>query len=340
MAIVFRRDYIAMALASPFQTFSLCPGHVNPGILEPDGFGETRNPVSFSEEIPIRLEGPFDFDEHENSLEDWEKFRVNLPANKILPLLWNMKEWEVAFSFSINLQEINASPNEENPQWTCSHVLTGKFMSFFFVRLVLSVTSEIQSTNLEPALKVDGLCDYHRINGGNVYTGEGSYVTTGQNRSTRLLPSVITSNEPGMQSPYYAFSSEVTDAQGNLSGIVEGSVESTKNFTEYGNSVTTSADSYGRMTVYRLFLKNDGTVDVLFNAKAHLQDYPGGFLGQLVSEASYSSPSVTLEPVTLTIFGEEVPAYFAFLSFPPYKTRTLYDFNFSYDVTVQEEWTY
>ena len=330
-----------MALASPFQTFSLCPGHVNPGILEPDGFGETRNPVSFSEEIPIRLGGPFGLDEYEQSLEDWEKFRVNVPANKILPLLWNMKEWEVAFSFSISLQEINDSPSEENPQWTCSHVLTGKFMRFLFVRLGLSVTSEIQSTNLEPALKVDGLCDYHRINGGNVNTGEGSYVTTGQDRSTRLLPSVITSNEPSsFDYPYYAISTEVTDGQGNLSGSVEGSVESTKTFTEYGNSVTTGADSFGRMIVYRLFLKNDGTVDVLFSAEAHLQDSTEGFLGQLVSEASYSSPSVTLEPVTLTIFGEEVPAYFAFLSFPPYDTRILESFNFSYDVTVEEEWTY
>ena len=330
-----------MALASPFQTFSLCPGHVNPGILEPDGFGETRNPVSFSEEIPIRLGGPFGFDEYENSLEDWEKFCVNLPASKILPLLWNMKEWEVAFSFSISLQAINDSPSEKNPQWTCSQVLKGKFMWFDFARLGLSVTSDIHSTNLEPALKVDGLCDYQRINGGNVNTGEGSYVTTGQDRSTRLLPSVITGNEPfSFDYSDYAIFAEVTDDQDNLSGSVEGSVEGTKTFTEYGNSVTTGADSFGRMFVYRLFLKNDGTIDVLFSAVAGLQDSINGFLGKLVSKTSYSSPSVTLEPVTLTIFGEEVPAYFAFLSFPPYDTRTLYDFNFSYDVTVQEEWTY
>ena len=330
-----------MALASPFQTFSLCPGHVNPGILEPDGFGETRNPVSFSEEIPIRLGGPFGSDEYENSLEDWEKFCVNLPANKILPLLWNMKEWEVAFSFSISLQEINPGPGrEENPLWTCSHVLTGKFVNFLFVRLGLSATSDIQSTNLEPALKVDGLCDWHRINGGHPYTGQGGQVFTGQLRGNRLLPTFYISNEPYTQYPYYAFSSEVTDAQGNLSGNAEGSVESTKTFTEYGNSVTTGADSTGRMSIYRLFLKNDGTVDVLFSAGAGLSDSSDGNGGFLVSKPSYSSPSVTLEPVTLTIFGKEVPAYFAFYSFPPYRTRTLESFNFSYDVTVQEEWTY
>jgi hypothetical protein len=329
-----------MALASPFQTFSLCPGHENPGILAIDSLGETRNPVSFSEEIPIRLGGPFGLDEYENQLEVWEKFRVNLPAKKILPLLWNMKEWEVAFNFSMTIQEINDSLSVGNPQWTCSHLLTGKFMHYFLNRIGLSATSSILSTNLEPALKVDGLCDYHDISGGNIYTGEGSQVFTGQLSGTRLLPSVNTNHEPFFsQYPYYAFSSEVMDSQGNLSGSVEGSVESTKNFTEYGNSVTEPAECSGRILVYRLFLKNDGTVDVLFNARVYLQDSSAGFVGQLVSE-TYSSPSVAFEPVTLTFFGEEVPAYVAFLSFPPFQTRTLENFNFSYDVTVEEEWTY
>jgi hypothetical protein len=96
-----------MAKASHFQTFSLCPGNVNTGILAPDDFGETPNPVSFIDDTSVPR--PID-----------RVFRINVPESKITPLLWNMKEWDVSVSFSLSI-------NYDSLSYSFSGELDGKF---------------------------------------------------------------------------------------------------------------------------------------------------------------------------------------------------------------------
>lgn len=317
-----------MALASPFQTFSLCPGHVNPGILAPDGFGETSNPVSFIDDTSVRppVHRPF---------------RINVPESKILPVLWNMKEWDVSVNFNLTI-------DYGTVRYSFSAELGGKFTHCSAGPTGSTATNNsmlLRSTNNEPALKVDGIWDQAFF-----VNGEQSYPVTEDPEDENYSPYVVPYYQEEFLLPEYdinfnlaggsssTFSVnfplvEVKDHEGNPSGNCQGSGSSDRRNIDGSGSVSgSSARCF--LFIRKLFLKGDGTVDVLCNLE--LGVFPTVYLVQYqIPPTSYS---YTYEPVTFTFLGETVSAYIAL---PILGTPiSLYDFNFSYDVTVQEEWTY
>jgi hypothetical protein len=324
-----------MALASPFQTFSLCPGHQNPGILAPDSFGGTSNPVSFIDDTSVPR--PID-----------TIFRINVPESKITPLLWNMKEWDVLVNFSLAIDFGALRCN-------FSGDLSGKFTYCNASPApggdVYSNTVYLRSTNNEPALKVDGIWDQ-----ASFIDGEQQYPVTedpeDENYSFFLLPYYqdkfllpeydMNFNSAGGSGPNFSaeFSFvEVKDHEENPSGNCQGSGSATRRRID-GSSDTSGSPARCRLSINKLFLKGDGTVDVLCSLELGM--FPSIYLVQ--NQIPPSFYSYTYEPVTFTFLGETVSAYIALPIIPGsprhlYDT-SLYDFNFSYDVTVQEEWTY
>ena len=325
MAIVFRRDYIAMALASHFQTFSLCPGHTNPGILAPDSVVVTDNPVTFIDDFEL-LD---DYFVAENF------FRINVPESKILPLIWNMKEWNVSVNCRLVTYERQAAtPEFDVPEReyirSFSGELTGKFL-FCEIREYQNFNFAA-STNKEPALKVDGWLDAINF---DLETGEKNSFDY---HGTSLLPSFHIHTkwqQEGARSTYQ----EIKDHENNNSGMFNCTTTvSYENEPDDAGYVEYHTDHRCFFYVAQLFLKGDGTVDVLCAIQLG-EEYAQGF--KLVQEAiSPNGAAYDFEPVTFTFLGESVSAFMTI----PLEGReieySLLDFDLSYDVTVQEEWTY
>ena len=317
-----------MALASPFQTFSLGPGGSLSGILGPDDYGAPSQSVSFIDDTSVPR--PID-----------RVFRINVPESKILPVLWNMKEWDVSVNFSLAIDYgllRYSFYGELGGKFTyCSAGPTGETVN--------STSVLLRSTNNEPALKVDGLWDQALF-----INGEQQYPVTedpeDENYDSSLFPYYqdqfllpeydMNFYLAGGSSPNFSVEFplvEVKDHEVNPSGNCQGS-GSSERWNIDGSGGVSGSPARCFLFIRKLFLKGDGTVDVLCSLELGM--FPVVYLVQY--EIPPTSYSYTYEPVMFTFLGKTVNAYIAL---PVLGTPiSLYDFNFSYDVTVEEEWTY
>jgi hypothetical protein len=307
-------------------------------------------PVAFTDDFDEFNIRPSNYPPY-GPLDEPNTFRINVPESKILPILWNMKEWYVSVSFALNVEyEGDFDGVNPPPQRRFAGNLNGKFLS-----AVYSASGYVyperyfgaSSTNAEPALKVDFPADGKSITSYAVMeeeTYEGYYVfpvfpftwgdwTEGGGQGRGIPPFILPTYDMGSFAFTYLTDDNLThdlprisirDHTDNESGWCEGGVEI--------HDVLSESSLY----IFKIFIKGDGTVDVICRIKLESQLNAALVRDQIAPNTTgYGDYITNYEPVTFSFLGETVSAYIALG-----EGETLTEFNLSYDVTVTEEWTY
>jgi hypothetical protein len=253
-----------------------------------------------------------------------------VPQKKVLPLLWNKKEWTVTASAKISYTRTAYGISSEA---SYEGSISGKFIrashADYFDAYFASVSRYIESTNDEPMQNPAG-----RVDRSYQFSVEANESVTDHDAYT---PHTI----PGVDlAGYFGFadiepaSFSVNDKSGNESGdysvsqsfasIIDGEVQS-------GNS----GSGYLEFIISRIYVRTNGSADVFVSVRCGAGDSGGPV--RIARKADDNN--VNVGDVEFTFLGVKTAAILTFSSASD-DLPTPGAFELSYDIAVAEEWTY
>lgn len=245
--------------------------------------------------------------------------RLNFPVEKIMPLIWNMKQWNVLVNFAVEIKTVSEYYSPGPPPVTYSNTSTyeasigasGKFsqlyhsFSDYYSSTYNGAYFDLWSTNAEPGEKASGKCNKIHASFDQVYLADVSI----------LLPKVEMSTSTTSSN---TSSSTVRDGNGAPSGNV---------------TVICSGSASVSIEVVALYLKPDHTVDVFV--------YPTFSGGSFYMTKSNSGLHGKIGDTTINFLGNSFPvSIYTTDPIESYETITLTSFNLSYNIIVTEPWVY
>ena len=271
-------------------------------------------------------------------------FKLNFDYNQIMPLIWNMKEWNVTFSASTTMRVNNTLPpyNQDWSSWIISNgSVSGKFHYADVRNTVISVFEGswelfLQDYGLDPAtpfLGDDGT--YHfdysylslttkrqqpkeRTNGSIFYPPNNNNIIYPNYAEGDLLPNP--SIYFGYEKPDFgdaaninyggpftlSFSDSNSILNGSASTNVSGSISAIENYGPEGY-----ATSNFQFKADSIYIRNDGTVDLYFYLGGGYLDSPqfsgdmGGSAAEFILEPfPYISGDFTTDGIVGVFYSE------------------------------------
>jgi hypothetical protein len=266
-------------------------------------------------------------------------FKVNLPMSHF-PKVWNMKEWNVAFSASLSATFDYGPPADPENHYGPYTVdfdasMSGKFIDgSYFLNLWQEQYMLIVPAD-QPADRVRGASATTRKDDGIEYTDE---YPTGLGW---LFPEASIGTGLGVPDETHGGSLSVSGGSLYASGSMEASIETSG--APHGGG--------GGISFLKIWVKPNGTMDVYFRAGCSVTGNLNPVETEslfLVREPGPDYEGGVQESVTLSVFGVSVPAKLIVAGLygevggedPWLEYVSFSSFSFSYDVEVTEWWTY
>jgi hypothetical protein len=292
-----------MAIATPFKTTSLCANDATGTFM----VGSLK--VHFTDPYP-------------NDTHNINTCRVvGCLPEKILPFLFNAKDWTTSLVASISVDFLFSGVNR-TLSMTASG--SGKFATAYRRSFLVPASNYtyLSSTNKQP---YEGILTKH-----DRYTSDDG-ITVYDWSSSSILPAILI-RAAGVNSPFSETGSDVVnDANGNESGWLD-YAQSLSFTAPFAVSLSSGA---GFLTVSEIYIRPDGFVDV-FAELANLL-FVGASTVSFAARARPANPANAYQAVVMTAWGGTGDLV---LERNSATTFTLNDFSVVIDLAMNEAWTY
>jgi len=292
-------------------------------------------------------------DPYPNGIPGGKVFKVTKPKSEVIPLIWNMKNWDVTLDASLDV-EITSEDEDGDTQdvgLDFSLSVSGQFsdVDYTFDYEYQGDYTSFSGENILDTFVYDGEPKY-RICGNGRFFNEAEYnpgIETGGRRESLILPKVwvfasLDAFDEGVGDSI-SWNRTIPDEEGDQVGLVS--------FSRYflNNTFNPTALWDARVEPNFIRLKDDGDADIYFAATLMVDQLgtEAGMSYRLRNEQSDNTYNDDgYYPVSFNFLGETVDGKLWYYQYRetnsdgnPYNVG-IPNFNFNYDITVNEFYTY